>query len=71
MSDEKPMDEEASVPPSREGRDWVTIGILLALAVAVIVLFVQAVGVIPEPIPDAGEHARVMPVPDVGLCIAN
>ena len=63
MSNENPMDQKASAPPSREGRDWVTVGILLALAVAVIVLFIQAMGAIPESVPDAGEHARVMPVP--------
>ena len=63
MNDENPIDEEASTSPSKGGRDWVTVGILLALAAAVIVLFVQAMGAIPESIPEAGEHARVMPVP--------
>ena len=63
MTHENPKRDEASETASRKGPDWVTLGILGALAIAVIFLVIRAIGAISESVPDVGEHARVMPIP--------
>ena len=62
-SEDRPPERSESGQASRGGQDWVTIGILSALAVSVIGLVVLALSVIPEPVPDPAEHARVMVTP--------
>lgn len=63
MSREGPLARAESGRASRAGRDWITTGIMGALAIAVIVLVVLALRVIPESVPDPGEHARVLITP--------
>ena len=63
MSNQNPTQDEASHPASRKGPDKITFLILGVLVVAVAALVIRAISVMPEPLPDPGEHARMMPVP--------
>ena len=63
MSNENPNQDEVSAPRSRKGPDWITLGILGALLIAVVVLFIRGIGAIQDSPPDPGEHARIMPIP--------
>ena len=63
MSNQNPHQDGASDPASRKGPDKVTFLILGVLVAAVVGLVIRAIAVMPEPLPDPGEHARIMPVP--------
>lgn len=63
MSNQNPNQDGASNRGSRKGPDKVTLIILGVLLVSVVTLVVRAIGVMPERLPDPGEHARIMPLP--------
>ena len=63
MSNENSNQDEAPAFGSRRGPDWITLGIVAVLMIAVGVLVIRGIGALPETPPDPGEHARIMPVP--------